>query len=232
MSQSLLFILLVLAILQLVSCELTLPPLPYDYDALEPHISKRTLEIHHGKHHAKYISNSNDLIAGTDMDDLSLVDLLSVSWTDKNQNLFNNVAQSFNHQFYWECMKPNGGGMPTGELAEMINDSFGSYDKFLSDIKAAGASIFGSGWSWLVHRKETNKLSIINALGAMNPLVNEGLTPLLVIDVWEHAYYLDYQNLRPKYLEAFMAHLVNWDFVSAQLPRENELDLESDLEEF
>jgi len=230
MHQFLLLVILLGSFFPLVLTKLSLSPLPYEYDALAPFISRRTLEFHHDKHHAKYVSNANEQIADTDMDELSMVDLLIKAWKDKNQSLFNNVAQSFNHAFYWQCMIPNGGGKPTGVLAEMIDDSFGSYDKFQTDMKAAGAAVFGSGWSWLVHRKQDNKLSIINVNGAMNPLINEGLTPLLVMDVWEHAYYLDYQNLRPKYISDFLEHLVNWDFVAQQIP--GRLDLEYDLSEF
>jgi len=189
-----------------------LPPLPYDYTALEPHIGKQTLEIHHDKHHAKYVTTTNTMIAGTELEGADVVTILRNAY-GKNQGLFNNAAQSFNHAFYWDCMKPNGGGKPSGALMAAIEKDFGSFDKFVDDFKAAGNTAFGSGWAWLVHTP--SGLQVVKTIGADCPLTEEGSTPLLTMDVWEHAYYLNYQNMRATYIDTFLDKLVNWDFVAS-----------------
>lgn len=187
-----------------------LPELPYAKDALQPHISAETLEYHHGKHHATYVTKLNGLIEGTDMAGKSLEDIIKSS----SGGVFNNAAQIWNHTFYWNSMSPNGGGKPTGAIAEAIDKSFGSYDKFAEEFKAAGAGQFGSGWAWLV--KNGDKLEVRKTLNAENP-ITDGATPLLTMDVWEHAYYLDYQNRRPDYIGDFLGKLVNWDFANQNL---------------
>ena len=192
----------------------TLPDLPYAQDALAPHISAETLSFHHGKHHKAYVDKANDAVKGTDLESLSLEELIKKSWADKNMGVFNNAAQIWNHTFYWHSMTPNGGGKPTGAIADAIDKSFGSYDKFAEEFKAAGAGQFGSGWAWLV--KNGDKLEVRKTLNAENP-ITDGVTPLLTMDVWEHAYYLDYQNRRPDYIGDFLDKLVNWDFANQNL---------------
>lgn len=192
----------------------TLPDLPYAQDALAPHISAETLSFHHGKHHKAYVDKANDAVKGTDLESLSLEELIKKSWADKNMGVFNNAAQIWNHTFYWHSMKPNGGGKPTGAIADAIDKSFGSYDKFAEEFKAAGAGQFGSGWAWLVKNGDT--LEVRKTLNAENP-ITDGVTPLLTMDVWEHAYYLDYQNRRPDYIGDFLGKLVNWDFANQNL---------------
>mmetsp|Transcript_19834 Transcript_19834/g.40754 ORF Transcript_19834/g.40754 Transcript_19834/m.40754 type:complete len:236 (+) Transcript_19834:15-722(+) len=191
----------------------SLPPLPYEYTALEPFIGKQTLEIHHDKHHAKYVSVTNEMIAGTEMEGDDVVTIFKKADAAKNQGLFNNAAQSYNHAFYWECMKKGGGGAPTGALAAAIEKDFGSLDEFKKQFTVAGNTAFGSGWAWLC-KDEAGKLSVTKTIGAGNPLT-DNLTPILTMDVWEHAYYLDYQNVRAKYVDTFLESLVNWDFVAA-----------------
>ena len=192
-----------------------LPELPYAQNALEPVISARTLEFHHGKHHNAYVTNANNLIKGTDLEALDMETIIAKTAGDANKvGIFNNTAQAFNHSFYWKCMKPGGGGTPTGPIAEKINKAFGSYEKFADAFKTAGVTQFGSGWAWLV--QEGNDVKIMKTLNADTPLAH-GLNPLLTADVWEHAYYLDYQNMRPTYLAAFLDKLVNWDFVNGNL---------------
>lgn len=194
---------------------ITLPDLPYAKDALEPHISARTLEFHHDKHHNAYVVNANKLIENTDMANDDLETIIKKSYGDQSkQGIFNNAAQVWNHTFYWNCMKPQGGGRPTGEVAERIEKDFGSFEKFLEEIKNAGATQFGSGWAWLVEKD--GKLEVMKTANADTPIAH-GLKPLLTVDVWEHAYYLDYQNRRPDYLGIFMDNLVNWDFVNSNL---------------
>ncbi len=189
-----------------------LPPLPYDYTALEPSISKNTLEFHHDKHHAAYVSKYNDAVKGTDLDSKPIEEVIkTIAGNPEKQGLFNNAAQAWNHSFYWQCMKPSGGGTPTGDLAKKIDADFGSFEKFAAAFKAAGATQFGSGWAWLV--KEGDSLKVTKTLNAENPLT-KGQIPLLTMDVWEHAYYLDYQNKRPAYIDDFLSKLVNWDFVA------------------
>ena len=188
-----------------------LPDLPYAKDALEPHISAETLEFHHDKHHATYVTNLNKLIDGTEFADKSLEDIVK---TAPAGGVFNNAAQVWNHSFYWNCMSPNGGGEPTGALSDAINAAFGSFADFKEKFSASGAGNFGSGWTWLV-KKSDGSVDIMNTSNAGCPLT-EGVTPLLTMDVWEHAYYIDYRNARPKYIEAFW-NLVNWDFVAGNM---------------
>jgi Fe-Mn family superoxide dismutase len=189
-----------------------LPPLPYAYDALEPHISKGTLEFHHDKHHAAYVSKYNDAVTGTDMDNKPIEEVIkAIAGDNSKQGLFNNGAQAWNHTFYWNSMKPGGGGMPTGELAKKIDADFGSYEKFAEAFKQAGATQFGSGWAWLV--LENGILKVVKTPNAENPLPSNQV-PLLTMDVWEHAYYLDYQNKRPAYMDTFLSNVVNWDFAA------------------
>lgn len=189
-----------------------LPTLPFDYTALEPCISKSTLEFHHDKHHAAYVNNFNNAVAGTDLDSKSLEEVITITATNPSQaGIFNNAAQAWNHSFYWQSIKPNGGGTPSGALADKINADFGSFDKFVEAFKTAGATQFGSGWAWLV--LDNGTLKVTKTGNADNPLT-AGQTPLLTMDVWEHAYYLDYQNRRPDYIGDFLGKLVNWDFVA------------------
>ncbi len=184
-----------------------LPELPYAMDALEPYISKETLEFHYGKHHATYVTNLNNLIKGTEFEDMPLEEIVKKS----SGGIFNNAAQVWNHTFYWNGFKPNGGGEPAGALADAINAAFGSFEAFKEKFTQSAATNFGCGWTWLVKNADGG-LEIVNTTGAGNPMT-EGKTPLLTVDVWEHAYYIDYRNARPKYLEAYW-NLVNWDFVA------------------
>ena len=187
-----------------------LPALPYDKDALAPHISAKTLDFHHGKHHNAYVQNLNNLIEGTEFADLSLDDIV----TSASGGIFNNAAQHWNHSFYWKCLSPNGGGEPSGALAEAIKGTFGSYDEFKELFSQTAITTFGSGWGWLV-KNESGGLEVVSSANAGNPLTS-GQTPLLTCDVWEHAYYIDYRNARPKYVDAFW-NLVNWNFVEENL---------------
>jgi Fe-Mn family superoxide dismutase len=184
-----------------------LPNLPYAKTALAPHISEETLEFHYGKHHQTYVTNLNNLVSGTEFEGLSLEDIISKS----SGGIFNNAAQIWNHTFYWNSLSPNGGGQPSGNLASAIEASFGSFEAFKAEFTKCAVTTFGSGWAWLVKDKEGN-LSLVSSSNAACPLT-KGLTPLLTCDVWEHAYYIDYRNARPKYLEAFWS-LVNWDFAA------------------
>ncbi len=194
-----------------------LPTLPYDYTALEPHISKSTLEFHHDKHHASYVSKYNAAVEGTDHDSKSIEEVIkAIAGDASKQGLFNNAAQAWNHSFYWNCMKPGGGGKPTGALADKINADFGSFDKFVEEFKNAGSTQFGSGWAWLV--LDNGTLKVVKTLNAENPITS-GQTPLLTMDVWEHAYYLDYQNSRPGYIDTFINNLINWDFVADNMAK-------------
>jgi Fe-Mn family superoxide dismutase len=188
----------------------TLPPLPYDKGALAPHISAETLEFHHGKHHKAYVDNLNKLVEGKPEANKSLEDIIKSS----EGGVFNNAAQIWNHTFYWSSMKPNGGGQPTGELAQAITRDFGSYEKFAEEFSQAGATQFGSGWAWLVLDK--GKLAVTKTPNADLPL-KHGQKALLTMDVWEHAYYIDYRNARPKYIETFLKSLANWDFALQNL---------------
>ncbi len=184
-----------------------LPPLPYEKTALEPHISAETLEYHYGKHHQTYVTNLNNLIAGTEFESLSLEEIVKKS----SGGIFNNAAQVWNHTFYWNSLSPNGGGEPTGALADAINKTFGSFAKFKEELTKTAITTFGSGWAWLVKNAD-GSLALVSTSNAATPLT-AGQTPLLTIDVWEHAYYVDYRNLRPKYVEAFW-NLVNWEFAA------------------
>jgi superoxide dismutase, Fe-Mn family len=185
-----------------------LPPLPYPQNALEPHISAETLEYHHGKHHKTYVDKLNGLVQGTEHEGKDLESVIKST----SGGIFNNAAQVWNHTFYWHCMSPNGGGEPTGSIAEAINSAFGSFAKFKEEFNTAGVNNFGSGWTWLVKNAD-GSVAIMNTSNADNPLTHADTTPLLTADVWEHAYYIDYRNARPKYLEAFW-NLVNWNFVN------------------
>jgi len=188
----------------------SLPDLPYPKNALEPHISEETLEYHYGKHHKTYVDKLNGLVEGTDDADKSLEDIIRSA----TGGLFNNAAQVWNHTFYWNCMSPNGGGEPGGALADAINRDFGSFENFKQKFSDSAVGNFGSGWTWLVQNKD-GSLALVNTDDAETPLTSDA-TPLMTCDVWEHAYYIDYRNARPKYLEAFW-NLVNWDFVAKQM---------------
>lgn len=188
--------------------EHTLPELPYALDALEPHISRETLEHHYGKHHATYVNKLNDGIKGTEYADKSLEDIIATA----TGPIFNNAAQAWNHTFYWQCMTPKG-GKASGDILDAIKDKFQSLERFEAEFEAASNSHFGSGWVWLVLNK-SGELTIASTHDADNPL-RHGETPLMVCDVWEHAYYIDYRNVRPNYVKAFMS-IVNWDFVNEQ----------------
>ncbi|NBV75848.1 MAG: superoxide dismutase [Fe] [Methylococcaceae bacterium] len=185
-----------------------LPALPYAKDALAPHISVETIEYHYGKHHQTYVTNLNNLVPGTEFEGKSLEEIVKTS----TGGIFNNAAQVWNHTFYWNGLSPNGGGEPTGALADAINATFGSFDKFKEEFTKTAVTTFGSGWAWLVKNAD-GSLALVSTSNAGCPLT-AGQTPILTCDVWEHAYYIDFRNLRPKYLEAFWA-LVNWDFANA-----------------
>lgn len=186
-----------------------LPELPWSQDALEPHISKETIEYHYGKHHNAYVNKLNDAIPGTEYSDMSLEDIIMKS----EGGIFNNAAQVWNHTFYWNCLAPNAGGSASGNISDKINSKWGSFDKFKTEFTNAATSNFGSGWTWLV--EDGGELEIFNTSNADTPM-RHGKKALLTVDVWEHAYYVDYRNARPKYLEAFWS-LVNWDFVNSNL---------------
>jgi Fe-Mn family superoxide dismutase len=188
------------------------PSLPYDIDALEPHISAKTFEYHHGKHHKAYVDKLNAAIAGTGYENQSLEMIVAASHDAADTAVFNNAAQAWNHTFLWHSMSPDGGGNPSGSLAEAINGRFGDLESFKSQFKAAAMGQFGSGWVWLVRKGEA--VEIVTTGNAETPLTDAGLTPLLTLDVWEHAYYLDYQNKRDAYIDAFLAELINWDFAA------------------
>ena len=195
-----------------------LPALPYEKDALEPHMSAQTFEFHHGKHHNTYVVNLNGLLDGSDMAGKSLEEIIMATAGDSAKaGMFNNAAQVWNHTFFWNSMKPGGGGAPSGDLAAKIDSDLGGLDKFQEAFKQAGATQFGSGWAWLVVG-DGGKLEIVKTPNAENPMT-QGKTPLLTCDVWEHAYYLDYQNRRPDFLTAFLDNLVNWDFAAENLAK-------------
>lgn len=185
-----------------------LPELPYPKDALMPHMSPETLDYHYGKHHKAYVDNLNKLIPGTEFEKMSLEEIMKKA----TGPVFNNAAQVWNHTFFWNCMAPGAGGEPTGALAESIKADFGSFQAFREKFADVSVKQFGSGWGWLVKRKDTGKLDIVSTSNAANPLT-EGHTPLLTCDVWEHAYYIDYRNRRPDFVNAFFS-LVNWKFVA------------------
>lgn len=189
---------------------ITLPPLPYELNALEPHISKETLEYHYGKHHQTYVTNLNNLIPETEFKNKSLEDIIKTS----SGGIFNNAAQVWNHTFYWHCLSPNGGGEPTGELAQLIQKTFGTFQAFKEQFTKIAIGTFGSGWAWLVKNPDSS-IAIISTSNAGTPMT-ENKTALLTCDVWEHAYYIDYRNARAKYIDAFWS-LVNWEFVAKNL---------------
>ena len=189
-----------------------LPDLPYARDALAPTISEDTLNYHYGKHHQGYVTKLNSAIEGTKYASMSLEEIIESA----EGGLFNNAAQVWNHTFYWNSMTPNGGGKPSGKIGEMIDRDFGSYDEFVTAFKDKGGSQFGSGWAWLV-QKADGTLAVTNTANAHTPVEDQSVTPLLTMDVWEHAYYLDYQNARPSYMNSFLDKLVNWDFAESNL---------------
>lgn len=191
-----------------------LPPLPYAPDALAPHISGDTVGFHYDKHHRGYVTKVNEMTDGTAHANAALEDVVRASY-ESNAGLFNNAAQAWNHVVYWNGMKPEGGGAPTGHIADKITEDFGSYDAFKDQFSNAGATQFGSGWAWLIYKD--GKLAVRQTPNGVNPLVEDGAHTILGLDVWEHAYYLDYQNLRPKYIAAWLENLVNWDYASDAL---------------
>lgn len=188
-----------------------LPALPYERDALAPHISAETIDYHYGKHHQAYVTNLNKLIDGTDHSGKSLEEIIRSS----DGGLFNNAAQVWNHTFYWNSLSPNGGGAPSGELADAINAAFGSFEEFKEKFTASAAGNFGSGWTWLV-KNSSGALEIANTSNAGTVITDESVTPLLTCDVWEHAYYVDYRNARPEYLKNFW-EIINWEFAANNL---------------
>jgi Fe-Mn family superoxide dismutase len=185
-----------------------LPALPYAMDALQPHLSKETLEFHYGKHHQAYVTNLNNLIKGTEFENLSLEDIVRKS----SGGVFNNSAQVWNHTFFWHCMKPGGGGQPSGALADAINKKWGSYEAFKDAFSKSAVGNFGSGWTWLVKKADAS-VDVVNTSNAGTPLTSSDVA-LLTIDVWEHAYYIDYRNARPKFVETFLNSLANWEFAA------------------
>jgi Fe-Mn family superoxide dismutase len=192
-----------------------LPSLPWADDALDPHISAKTIGFHYGKHHATYVANLNKLVEGTPLAEKSLEEIIKATAGDASKaGVFNNAAQVWNHTFFWNSMKPGGGGEPTGKLREKIDEAFGSFDSFKEQFATKAATLFGAGWTWLVEKGGT--LEIVQSSNAANPMT-EGATPLLTLDVWEHAYYLDFQNRRPDFVKTFLNNLVNWDFAAANL---------------
>ena len=186
-----------------------LPALPYEQNALEPHISAETLSFHYGKHHNTYVVKLNGLIGGTEFENKTLEEIVKSS----SAGIFNNAAQIWNHTFYWNSLSPNGGGEPTGDLLAAINSTFGSFDEFKAKFTDSAINNFGSSWTWLVKNAD-GSLEIVNTSNAATPLTNDGVTPLITVDLWEHAYYIDYRNVRPEYLKGFWA-LANWDFAQA-----------------
>ncbi|KAG7537455.1 Manganese/iron superoxide dismutase C-terminal domain superfamily [Arabidopsis suecica] len=220
------------AVSGVITAGFELKPPPYPLDALEPHMSRETLDYHWGKHHRTYVENLNKQIVGTDLDTLSLEEVVLLSYNRGNMlPAFNNAAQAWNHEFFWESIQPGGGGKPTGELLRLIERDFGSFEEFLERFKSAAASNFGSGWTWLAYKanrldvanavnplpkEEDKKLVIVKTPNAVNPLVWD-YSPLLTIDTWEHAYYLDFENRRAEYINTFMEKLVSWETVSTRL---------------
>ncbi|GAB2295881.1 Superoxide dismutase [Fe] 2, chloroplastic [Dionaea muscipula] len=218
-----------------VTAKVDLKPPPYPLDALEPHMSKETLEYHWGKHHRGYVENLNKQIVETDLDERSLEDIIRISYNQGNLlPTFNNAAQIWNHEFFWESIRPSGGGKPSGELLRLLERDFGSYEAFAQEFKSAAATQFGSGWAWLAYKtskldvgnavnprpsEQDKKLVVVKSPNAVNPLVWNYYYPLLTIDVWEHAYYLDFQNRRADYISIFLEKLVSWESVSTRLER-------------
>jgi Fe-Mn family superoxide dismutase len=196
---------------------LSLPPLPYAYDALAPYMSKETLEFHHDKHHQAYVDNGNKAMAGTPFESLSIEDVCKKAFAEKNAPLINNIGQHYNHLHFWQWMKPNGGGKALpAKLQAMVDKDLGGYDKMRADFINAGVTQFGSGWAWLAVKD--GKLAVLKTANGENPLMT-GAQPILGCDVWEHSYYIDYRNARPKYLEAWFDNLVNWEYVEAMLAK-------------
>ena len=194
-----------------------LPGLPYPIESLAPHVSAATLEFHHGKHHKAYVDKLNAAIRGSAYESQSLETIIASAYEADDTGVFNNAAQTWNHTFLWNSMSPNGGGEPTGVLADEINARFGGIEEFRAEFKKSALGQFGSGWTWLV--RTDDGLDIVNTGNADTPLIH-GMTPLLTLDVWEHAYYLDFQNRRDAYIDAFLSDLINWDFASSNLERE------------
>ncbi len=194
-----------------------LPDLPYDYEALAPYMSSKTLHLHHDKHHQAYVTNLNNLIEGTEFANRSLEEIVTGSFGDNaKQGIFNNAGQHWNHNLFWRIMKKGGGGSPGGELARRLDDAFGSFDAFKEQFKTAAVTQFGSGWAWLA--VDGDALKVVKTPNGENPLV-QGMKPVLGLDVWEHSYYVDYENRRPEYVAAFLNNLVNWDEVEAELQK-------------
>lgn len=191
-----------------------LPDLPYERDALEPHISARTMDFHYGKHHRTYIDKLNKAIEGSKYDNMPLEEVIQASYESEDTPVFNNAAQAWNHTFFWDCMKAGGGGAPAGDLAERIDKELGGLDGFRTKFKEAATGQFGSGWAWLTASKDG--LAIVPTPNAHSPLTSDA-TPLITLDVWEHAYYLDYQNARDRFVDVFLEHLLNWDFAARNL---------------
>ena len=200
-----------------MSAPFQLPPLPWDEGALEPVISARTIGLHYGKHHAAYVKKLNELVAGTRFADMPLEQVIAATvGSEESKKIFNNAAQAWNHAFFWKCMKPRGGGEPPKAMAKRIDESFGGYAQFKEQFSKAAVDTFGSGWAWLVARGE--KLEIVSTSNAGTP-ITMGATPLLAIDVWEHAYYVDYENRRPEFVDAVIDKLLDWSFAAEQLEK-------------
>ena len=194
---------------------ITLPDLPFAKNSLEPFMSAKTIEFHHDKHHNGYVQNANKLITGTEYEKLDAEEIIQKTAGDAaSASIFNNVSQAWNHAFYWQCLKPKGGGKPSGQIEKKIKQDFGGYEKFVEELKSAGSTQFGSGWAWLV--MDNDRLEVMKTANADSPLAHD-MQPLLTIDVWEHAYYLDYQNRRPDYINTFIEKLINWEFVNSLL---------------
>ncbi len=191
-----------------------LPELPFPKDSLAPYLSPETFDYHHGKHHAAYVNNANNLVKDTPMDDMSLEDVIRKAAADGTTGLFNNTAQIWNHSFFWNCMSPNGGGAPTGKIGELITRDFGNLDAFKEQFTKAAVTLFGAGWAWLALNAE-GKLELMPLANADTPVIHNK-KPLLTLDVWEHAYYIDYRNARPKFVEGFW-DVVNWDHANSKL---------------
>lgn len=191
-----------------------LTELPYRFDALEPHISARTLEFHHDKHHAGYVEKLNRMVAGTSYERMTLEDVIHSSFDANDSGVYNNASQTWNHTFLWDSMSRDSDGSPRGDLSRLIDDQFGSLDNFRREFKDSATGQFGSGWTWLIADGDT--LAIVSTSNAHSPVTTD-TTPLLTLDLWEHAYYLDYQNSRKRYVDAFLEHLINWDFAEANL---------------
>ena len=191
-----------------------LPDLPYELDALNPHMSAETLEYHHGKHHRAYVTKANELLGDTDLEGASLVDVIRAAYDRKDKPLFNNTAQIWNHSFFWQCLAPEGASRPSGKLRDMISSDFGGEQNLLEALAKESVGHFASGWGWLILKN--GKLEITSLHDADTPVAH-GMTPLLTVDVWEHAYYIDYRNERPRYVKSVLENIINWDFVAQNL---------------